>query len=543
MASLIHRITKYFTHIHVVAAVGILLLSYDGNAQIFDDDGNNRKPKIRGQRSLTTNEEQPITISFFDLEVDDDDDFYPIGFSMELFPGPNYSLSDKTVTPSKDFYGTLTVPVRVNDGEDDSEKFDLKITVNNINDPPVITGQQSLNANSGIPFTVQLSYLTVQDPDDEFPSDFTLKVSTGENYSVAGDQITPASNFEGSLTVNLRVNDGAADSETFGLKIQVTKLNTKPLITSQTPALINEDESFVFSTSNLRVNDPAYPSGYTFALAAGTNYTVTNGNTIVPATNFNGNLFVSTTVTNGEKTSDPYNFLITVNAVNDAPVLTLNDSSAIRANFGESILPLSSIDIMDIDDETLNIAEIAIDPETYQQGVDVISFTNTELIRGVFDTDNGILALIGKASIADYKTAIQSVSYNLAAPNSSRTSTSLFVSVSDGKATSKTVKKIVSFTDTVVGSFDIPSGFTPNGDLVNDTWSVRSLDNSQSFTDAIIRVYTKSGLKVYEGVGLSSEWDGMYNGVALPADVYFYTVELTNAPNESSVKGIVTLLR
>jgi len=48
---------------------------------------------------------------------------------------------------------------------------------------------------------------------------------------------------------------------------------------------------------------------------------------------------------------------------------------------------------------------------------------------------------------------------------------------------------------------------------------------------------------VYESIGFESEWDGRLNGELLPADTYFYTIDLNiNAP-EGYLKGLVTILR
>ena len=43
--------------------------------------------------------------------------------------GNNYSLNENIVTPNRNFTGTLKVPVTVNDGLDESKKFDVKIEV------------------------------------------------------------------------------------------------------------------------------------------------------------------------------------------------------------------------------------------------------------------------------------------------------------------------------------------------------------------------------------------------------------------------------
>ena len=46
-----------------------------------------------------------------------------------------------TLTPAPNYTGDLTVPVIVNDGTDNSNIFNLTVTVTPVNDAPVITGQ------------------------------------------------------------------------------------------------------------------------------------------------------------------------------------------------------------------------------------------------------------------------------------------------------------------------------------------------------------------------------------------------------------------
>jgi hypothetical protein len=199
----------------------------------------NDKPDIIGQKPLSTNQGQSLTVVFSDLTVIDLDNFYPWGFSLEISSGNNYTVTDQTITPSSGFNGTLIVPVRVNDGENNSKWYDLQVEVLPVllNDQPLITGQASLTINENESITIQLSHLIVSDSDTDYPEDFTLTVqpSISSNYSVSGNTVTPTNNFSGTLTVPVKVNDGIDDSEPFNLQIQVTALNDKPIITGHAP--------------------------------------------------------------------------------------------------------------------------------------------------------------------------------------------------------------------------------------------------------------------------------------------------------------------
>ncbi|MEH0154166.1 gliding motility-associated C-terminal domain-containing protein [Limibacter armeniacum] len=70
-------------------------------------------------------------------------------------------------------------------------------------------------------------------------------------------------------------------------------------------------------------------------------------------------------------------------------------------------------------------------------------------------------------------------------------------------------------------SLSFTSIITPNGDGKNDQLQIIA-DNLSVFTDFTLVVYNASGLEVYRAVNYQSDWDGTYNGHALPAGAYLY---------------------
>ncbi len=123
---------------------------------------------------------------------------YPEGFTLEIDSGENYAEQGNVVTPDNGFAGRLSVRVRVNDGENNSDRFDLQIDVTGSQSvAPKITGQVPLSVNGGASLTVDLSHLQVTDPDNSYPNGFTLKLFTGNNYSLNGNTVTPSPEFLG----------------------------------------------------------------------------------------------------------------------------------------------------------------------------------------------------------------------------------------------------------------------------------------------------------------------------------------------------------
>lgn len=158
-------------------------------------------------------------------------------------------VPEETITPSTDFNGDLTVPVKVNDGTSDSATYNVTITVHPVNDQPVISGQSALSLDEDGSLTIALANLTVSDPDNSYPADFSLNVASGANYSVSGNTVSPDADFNGTLSVPVTVNDGLLDSDMFNLSITVNSINDLPVITSANNASGNVGASFNFNVT------------------------------------------------------------------------------------------------------------------------------------------------------------------------------------------------------------------------------------------------------------------------------------------------------
>ena len=86
----------------------------------------------------------------------------------------------------------------------------------------------------------------------------------------------------------------------------------------------------------------------------------------------------------------------------------------------------------------------------------------------------------------------------------------------------------------------MPTGFTPNRDLLNDGFGMPSIFETQD-----IRIYNRLGVLVFRGDSQHPKWDGSVNGVLADEGVYYYTLLARLRGTEQWVKygGNVTLLR
>ena len=93
--------------------------------------------------------------------------------------------------------------------------------------------------NEGQSITLQLSDLLVNDPDNKYPSGFTLQVLQGENYTVNNQQVTPSAAFTGTLSVSVTVSNSSKTSKPYTLSITVKPINNGPeIVDLETDALL-----------------------------------------------------------------------------------------------------------------------------------------------------------------------------------------------------------------------------------------------------------------------------------------------------------------
>jgi gliding motility-associated-like protein len=85
----------------------------------------------------------------------------------------------------------------------------------------------------------------------------------------------------------------------------------------------------------------------------------------------------------------------------------------------------------------------------------------------------------------------------------------------------------------------IPEAFSPNGDLINDSWNI---GNIESYPNAEITIYNRWGQSVWRSeTGYTRPWDGKSKGTDLPIDSYHYVIDLHNG--SKPIIGEITIVR
>ncbi|WP_319421314.1 DUF4347 domain-containing protein [Pleurocapsa sp. FMAR1] len=313
----------------------------------------------------------------------------------------NNTSNNPNTTPRK-------VDVVVNDGTANSNTATATINVIPVNDPPVLDldGNDSSGATGA-------NYLTT----------FTEK---GSAVSIGDTDV--------SITDPDNTNIASA-------KITLTNAQASDLLAAGTlPAGITAS-TYNATTGVITLTGSASLANYQTAIRAiSFNNTSNNPNTTPRK--------VDVVVNDGTANSNTATATINVIPVNDPPVIDLdaNDSSgATGANYrttfnkNGSAVAIGDIDTLITDPDNTNIASATI-TLTNRQASDLLAAGTlpTGITTTGYNATTGVITLTGSASLANYQTAIRTITFNNTSNNPSTTPRSVNVVVNDGSANSNT---------------------------------------------------------------------------------------------------------
>jgi gliding motility-associated-like protein len=89
----------------------------------------------------------------------------------------------------------------------------------------------------------------------------------------------------------------------------------------------------------------------------------------------------------------------------------------------------------------------------------------------------------------------------------------------------------------------VPTAFTPDNDLTNDTWILDNID--QIYPKNVVSIYNRWGNLLYQsnaGSYESNPWNGKYNDEDLPVGSYYFIIEFNDDFTDSKT-GIVSILK
>ena len=234
------------------------------------------------------------------------------------------------------------------------------------------------------------------------------------------------------------------------------------------------------------------------------------------------------TVTSNGCTSNPATVAVVVNncgTVDLSVVKTVNNSHPIVGTNVEFTIVVTN-------NGTLDATGVYV-TEMLQSGYTYVSSTVT---AGTYDNATGTWT-IGSIISGGTETLTVTATVNMTG-SYSNTATVTFDGV-DSKPSNNS-----STIETTPEVLNIPEGFSPNGDGVNDVFVIRGMENYPNNTFVI---FNRWGDKVYEANPYLNNWDGKsttglrVGGNELPIGTYFYVLDLGDG--SKAIKGTIYLNR
>lgn len=90
----------------------------------------------------------------------------------------------------------------------------------------------------------------------------------------------------------------------------------------------------------------------------------------------------------------------------------------------------------------------------------------------------------------------------------------------------------------VIKRVEPANAFSPNGDGVNDIWTIKYIE---TYPNVTVDIFNRYGEKVFYSQGYSIPFDGNYKGQALPVGTYYYMINPKNG--KKTITGSLTLIR
>jgi VCBS repeat-containing protein len=287
----------------------------------------------------------------------------------------NGQTATVTYVPTANYNGTDTFTLTVSDGNGGTATHVVSVTITAVNDAPVITQGASTAktiSEDGSPTAFALT-LNATDVDGDTmtwqvsttASHGTAGVSSASNGQTATVTYVPTANYNGTDTFTLTVSDGKGGTATHVVNVMITEVNDAPVITqgASTAKTISEDGSptafaLILNATDVDGDTMTWQVSTTASHGTAGVSSASNGQTVtvtyVPTPNYNGTDTFTLTVSDGKGGSVSHLVNVTINAVNDSPVIQQGASSSQNIMENSSAMSVSfSLNASDVDGDSL----------------------------------------------------------------------------------------------------------------------------------------------------------------------------------------------
>ncbi|MEZ8345884.1 tandem-95 repeat protein [Vibrio splendidus] len=372
----------------------------DANIDVTVTDVNDAP--VAGATSYQMNEDGTITLSPEQLIANSSDVDGEVSLDSVSYSGADGILvqnEDGSVTfaPNENFNGDINLDVTVIDDDGATAQTTAGIEVIAVNDAPV-AGNVAYSVDEDGSITLSQEQLLANASDVDGDALTASNLSAGDNATVTANDdgsftITPEADFNGDIDLSFDVSDGLETVQA-GVDLTVNPVNDLPTAADQN-FTVEEDGTLIFTDADLLAGaadidgDDLSITDVSYTGAEGV-FTDNGDGTysFAPNENFNGDVNLGFTVTDGTETVDA-NIGVTVTDVNDAPVAgstsyQMNEDGTITISPEQLIANSSDVD-----------GEVSLESVTYsgsdgtlvQNDNGSVTFTPNENFNGDISLD------------------------------------------------------------------------------------------------------------------------------------------------------------
>ncbi|MFW3146318.1 MAG: putative Ig domain-containing protein [Thermoplasmatota archaeon] len=321
----------------------------------------------------------------FDIDTEDENltwDMITNGRWLSLDPASRILEG----SPENDDVGTYWVNISVSDDVGGSDWTNFSLEVRNVNDDPVIIGDNIETALEDEQYRTTYEGADIDPTNDSLQWSFATDASwlRFDNSSLVLSGI-PKNEDVGSFFVNLTLKDGNGGSDRNNFTLWVENVNDAPIIIGDDLPSASEDEEYEVTYYKEDVD----PSGDALTWNFATNakwlaFNETSGDLYgIPGNDDVGSFFINLTLEDGNGGSDRRNFTLKVENVNDPPEILTEDITII------------------LEDATYVVNYTAIDIDPTKDHLTWNSETNAKWLD--FDDSTGCLSgLPGNEEVGSY---------------------------------------------------------------------------------------------------------------------------------------------
>jgi len=376
-------------------------------------------PPVANNDSYTVNEDVALNVAAPGVLANDTDPDGPSATAI-LVSGPSHASSfalnpdgSFTYTGTLNYNGPDSFTYKVSDGSLFSNTATVNITVTAVNDAPV-AANDSYSTNEDTALNVATPGVLGNDSDVDSPSITAVLVSGplhAASFALNADgsfSYTPALNYNGSDSFTYKASDGSLFSNIATVSLTINPVNDAPVAVADAYST-NEDTNLTVGAPGVLANDSDVDSMVITAVqvsgpsnAASFTLNADGSFSYTPNPNFNGTDSFTYKANDGSLDSNTVTVTITVNAVNDAPVIT---APAAASTNEDTTLAFSTISVNDVDAGSGNVTV------TLNVANGTLTLASTS---GLTVSGNGSASVTATGTLADLNAALNGLAY---APN------------------------------------------------------------------------------------------------------------------------------